>query len=101
MLCSFYNFYFSFLENFNRECGLRRPKFDKDILFRCLMLKTLMIPNNYRFLIAKLRPNKDLAKIVGLDPNKIPSASILKKFFHELDIDTLYEINLRLINELR
>ncbi len=101
ILFSSYNFYFSVLENFNKKSGLGRPKFDRNILFRCLMLKTLMMPNNYRSLIAKLRLNKDLAKIIGLDPNKIPSASILKKFFHELDIDTLYEINLQLINELR
>ncbi|MHA1249024.1 MAG: hypothetical protein ACTSRP_03440 [Candidatus Helarchaeota archaeon] len=65
------------------------------------MLKTLMMPNSYRSLIVKLRHDKDLAKIIGFDPNKIPNASILKKFLHELDIETLYQVSLQLINELR
>ena len=101
MLFSSYDFYFSFLENTNKKSGPGRPKFDRNALFRCLMLKTLMMPNSYRSLIAKLRHDKDLAKIIGLDPDRIPSASILKKFLHDLDIETLYQINLQLINELR
>ena len=101
MLFSSYDFYFSVLENNNKKNGPGRLKFDRNALFRCLMLKTLMMPNSYRSLIAKLRHDKDLAKIIGLDPDRIPSASILKKFLHELDIETLYQINLQLINELR
>ena len=58
------------------------------------------MPNSYRSLIAKLRLDKDLARRIGLGPDRIPSTSILKKFFHELDIKTLYQINLQLINEL-
>jgi len=89
MLFSSYDFYFSVFENTNKKSGPRRPKFDRNALFRCLMLKTLMMPNSYRSLIAKLRHDKDLARIIGLDPDRIPSASILKKFLHDLDIETL------------
>jgi len=101
MLFSSYDFYFSILENNNKKSGPVCPKFDRNALFRCLMLKTLMMPNSYRSLIVKLRIDKDLANIIGLDPDKIPSTSILKKFLHELDIETIYQINLQLINELR
>ncbi len=100
MLFSSYDFYFSVLENNNKKSGPGRPKFDRNVLFRCLLLKALMMPNSYKSLIVKLRLGKDLAKIIGLDPDKIPSTSILRKFLHELDIKTLYQINLQLVNEL-
>ncbi|MHA1252078.1 MAG: hypothetical protein ACTSRP_18975, partial [Candidatus Helarchaeota archaeon] len=63
MLFSSYDFYFSVLENNNKKSGPGRPEFDRNVLFRCLMLKALMMPNSYRSLIAKLRLNKDLARI--------------------------------------
>ncbi|MHA1250017.1 MAG: transposase [Candidatus Helarchaeota archaeon] len=101
MLFSSHDFYFSVLENTNKKSGPGHPKFDRNALFRCLMLKTLMMPNSYRSLITKLRFDNDLAKIIGLNSDRIPNTSILKKFLHELDIETLYQINLQLINEQR
>ncbi|MHA1253522.1 MAG: hypothetical protein ACTSRP_26345 [Candidatus Helarchaeota archaeon] len=51
-----------------------------EIHYRCLMLKTIMLSNNYRSLIAKLKLDKELAKIIEFDPDRIPSTSILKSF---------------------
>jgi len=49
---------------------------------------------------SRLKKDKNLAKIIEFDLDRIPSISTPKSFLYELNIDELYEINLQFIWEL-
>jgi len=100
LLFSSYDFNFSVLEKFNKENKVGRPRYDRNSFFKFYLLRVLFLPNNYRSVHGRLKIDKDLAKIIGFDPDRIPGISTLKSFLYELTIDELYEINSQLIWEL-
>jgi len=95
------NFNFSVVRKRRSSAPVGRPKAPEHALFAALVLKNLALNSSFRTVEAMLAQDSELAEFLGFDSEYPPSDSTLRRFFAQLQLETIRDVQAQLLEALR
>jgi hypothetical protein len=98
---TYVNFNFSVISKRRSSSSVGRPKAPAHALFAALVLKNLALNSSFRTVEAMIAQDSELAELLGFDPGCPPSDSTLRRFFTQLQLETIRDVQTHVLEALR